>query len=396
MTSLALYKSNYSAPYRPANKLSKFRDNILETDDESEEAQTINHYGSLGGPVNGYLPNEFYDFDHILNDGLDSVKLQAAPKVGNPFDFPALPKKKEEIPAEDSQIENEDDAFEGESDDESAVTQTMTKLLKTEPQPAVSSVALTVKTTKPESEPFKRFVVDLDDAIFRCCFPPVVEDPEFKIPSPMLHYTSQQVTFEAHVSTVQSPHKFYFHYGDQDLFMLMNKMQKFYSQLLNDDLVMNIKSIRVGMVAGVKFDNTWHRAEVTGMADKNWYISMFLVDFGLKIRVHLSAVCYLPLMFTHDPVKALRGSIIDVSPKYDEEKWNPTTNEAFFGMVSNQKLKATIRRYRQIDDEYDIQLCVCYNKVWYSISALLVQRGQAAAKDAGDSCSFAFPLPVPV
>lgn len=348
----------------------------------------------MGGPINGAAPIELGDFANVLSDGVDATNLQEAPKVGNPFDFPALPKKEEDPPAE--QYEYPDSEYEDDFESEEEVEEPppMNKLLKTKLGPAASSSASIVEEIKAARKPVQRFEVDLDDAIFRCCFPPVVEDPNFKIPSPLIHFSPQETAFDVHVSTVQSPHKFYFHYGDQDLFMLMNKMEKFYSQLSNGDLVMSVKSIRVGLVVAAKFDNTWHRAEVTTKPDAGGYVPLFLLDFGSKIQVHISSVCYLPIMFTYDPVKALRGAIIDIRPKYNADKWNPVVNESFFGMVSNQKLKATIRRYRKDDNEYDVQLCVCYNMVWHNIGQLLVQRGFAAVKEVVDTCAFGLPLPI--
>lgn len=400
MTSLPFYKPNYKAPVRPADQLVKFKDNIAGSDDEADNAQSVTHFGSLGGPINGVISQiELNGFAHVLSDGANAVTPKEAPKPSNPFDFPALPPTENDRPAEESEepeseYEDHRDFEEDESDEEPEFAQAMSKFPTAGSQPSTSTSSLVVEEIKAAPKPVPRFEVDLDDAIFRCCFPPVVEDPNFKISSPMIYFSSKQTSFEVHVSTVQSPHKFYFHYGDQDLFMLMNKMEKFYSQLSSDDLVIGVKSIRIGLVVAVKFDNTWQRAEVIAKPDVRGDVLLFLVDFGNKIRVQISTIRYLPVMFTFDPVKALRGAIIDIRPNYNTDKWHPSVNEKFFDMVSNQKLKATIRRYRQADNEYDVQLCVCYNKIWYNIGALLVQYGHAKVKEVGDNCVFGMPLPV--
>lgn len=389
LTTLPFYKSNYKAPVRPADQLVKFKDNV---DDEPENFQSLKHIGSLGGPVSEAPP--LAGFAQVLGDGVEASNTKEAPKVGNPFDFPALPKKEEDAP-EPEETKSEYEYYESdfESDEEPEATPAMNNLLRSKSQPAFFSSTSMVEEMKAA---VPRFEVDLDDAIFRCCFPPVIEDPDFKIPFPQMYFSSEQATFEVHVSTVQSPHKFYFHYGDQELFMLCNRMENFYSQLSSDDLVMGVKSIRVGLVVAVKFDNTWHRAEVTKNPDEIGDVLLFLLDFGHKIRVPVSALRYLPLMFAFDPVKALRGAIIDIRPKYNADKWNSTVNEAFFDMVKNQKLKATIRRHRSADNEYDVQLCVCYNMIWFNIGFLLVQRGFAAVKEVAENCVFGLPLPVPV
>lgn len=399
MTSLPFYKPNYKAAVRPADQLVKFKDNIAGSDDEADNAQSVTHFGSLGGPINGVIPQiELNGFAQVLSDGANAVTPKEAPNPGNPFEFPALSNTENDRPtaeSEDPESEYEDyPDFEDEIDEEPEAAQAMTKLLTAGSQPATSTSSLATEEVKAAPKPVPRFEVDLDDAIFRCCFPPVVEDPNFKIASPMVYFSSKQASFEVHVSTVQSPHKFYFHYGDQDLFMLMNKMEKFYSQLSSDDLVIGVKSIHAGLVVAVKFDDTWHRAEVTAKPDIRGDVPLFLVDFGYKSRVHISAVRYLPVMFTFDPVKALRGAIIDIRPNNNTDKWHPTVNGAFFDMVNKQKLKATIRRYRQADNEYDVQLCVCYNMIWYNIGFLLVQYGHAKVKEVGEHCVFGIPLPV--
>lgn len=363
LTSLPHYKPNYALPYRPAEQLSGF-------------CQTETSHSQIDDAELQYIYSEVVGQKETDEEPQPREPVQP-PSVQNPFDFPSLPTKGQQVT---HPVEEENDSDEAEA----AAYQYYS-------EPTVTEIEEQFKQMEmKEEEHLER--IDLDDPIFRNNYPDVIEDPSFTIPSPKIKTLSNKLHFEVHLTVVYSPSQFWFQYGDESLYVLMNSLYEFYSKLPRGDLVISAQNLKPGLMVAAQINDSWHRAQVIYEPNEDDEVRLFFVDFGTHDLIHICNVRYLLKRFSNAPLKALRGSMVGACPKYNEDEWNISARKEFYDMVSDQKLYATIRFHREDDDVYDLELTSQINSLY--VADIMIHQGLADHEEVIESFPFAIPLSI--
>ena len=369
--------------YRPVDQLKNFQ--IEDEDDDSETgnihalAPTVRYCGTGASPV----------FEEIEYDEIQcleaktvpwscTIEQKSPPCVLDQSAFPSLGNQK----AENGIAKDEpEETTEITLQTQSSVTELSEEIRKMFSQPAPKICQLSI--------------FDLDDEIFRALLPDVVDDPSYKVPMPKIHMLIQKVLFEVKLVLIASPHEFYFQYGFPCLNLLMVRIKEFYD-VSSHDLVMSPLTMKLGLIVVAQIDGIWYRAEINKEPKReNGMLKVFLLDYGTFERVHYANIRYIIKKFARDPVKALRGYLIGIKPKYNEINWNYQSKSSFFDAVANKLLYASIRFYRKDNDVYEIELTDKINTTYFDVAKLVIQRGLADHQELFENYPYALPLAIP-
>lgn len=380
LTTLPFYQPKYPLAYRSEAQLTKFKKASQATHDEplsSEEESYV--YDRTFAEVTAAEPK-----------GKKAPEASAPLSVKNPFDFPSLPAQNEGT-EEHSDHDPEDHAEYSSEEEEEEIGGLGQSSVEAAEEVLEQMKNLTLKKSCSAHTLFYP-KLDLDDPIFRLEFPPVVTDPNFKIPSPKLKVLAEKVVFEVNLTLIHSPAQFWFQYGDASLYFLMNRLKAFYSNLTDDDLYMSRATMQPGLVVAAKVMTSWHRVQVVNEPDSSGQVNLFFLDFGTYDLVHFSNIRYLLKTFAETPVKALRGQLVGVFPALSQGKWNYSACKAFFELVAQKKLFACIRSSSDDCEVCKLELTDKINSEM-RICQALIRLGLAVASNAHETFPYAIPLP---
>lgn len=273
------------------------------------------------------------------------VESKDPPKVHNPFDFPMLPSQEDEQHEKDEHQSEEENGYECEGSD---------------PEMESLGVSLGKMIVGTGSVPRVR---RLDSPIFRIDYPDVIQDCSFKIPKLKLKTFDYRLMFEMRMVVVFSPSQFYFQHDEQTIGALMTELNKLYSIIPKDNLIIDVFNMKPGLIVAAKMFHSWYRAQVITEHDEDDNLTVLLVDFGTQIVVNVSNIRYLLKVFTVEPSNALRGSLFGVCPKDEADEWDQFVRQQFFARVANKKLFATIKSYFEEDDVYELEVNETVNGV---------------------------------
>lgn len=338
----------------------------------------------------------------------DEVKTskKAPPSVMNPFDFPSLKTKGPTATQEDNATFEapvysngfntcfgEDHPEEEENVDLAAAEKQNSFEFTEQILAALEDRFNQFTMAEPETPKVINSDTVLDDPLFRFSYPDIIVDPNFVFKNPKVKSLASKLTFTVYLTNIFSPSQFYFQYGEESLFVLMNYLYEFYSQLPPGDLVVSVKSIKPGLTVAAKISESWLRAQVVDVPDVYGDMKLFFVDFGVCSSTKVSNIRYLLQRFANTPKKALRGSMVGAAPQKAHDNWPVLSRQAFIGLVDNKKLCATIRFYREVDDVFELELSGRVNSP-ISIAEMLVSGGFAEAKNIGESFPYAILMPI--
>lgn len=341
----------------------------------------------------------------VTNDFVTSKK--APPSVMNPFDFPSLKTKGPMATQEDNiaafeapvytngfnTFFGEEDHIEDDENVELATAKKQHSEFSEQILAALEERFNQFAMTDPETPKLINTDTELDNPIFRFNYPDIITDPNFVFKNPMVKTLTSKLTFTVYLTNIFSPSQFYFQYGDESLFVLMNYLYDFYSQLPPGDLVVSVESIKPGLTVVAKMSESWLRAQVVDVPDSNGDTKLFFVDFGVVNSTNVSNLRYLLQRFTCTPKKALRGSMVGVAPQKAQDNWSILSRQAFVELVDNKKLCATIRFYREEDDVYELELSSRVNSP-ILIAEMFASGGFAEIKNIEENSPYAIPLPI--
>lgn len=222
--------------------------------------------------------------------------------------------------------------------------------------------------------------------------PEVISDSSFVIRNPKIKRLFRKLMFEVHFTEIDSPSHFWFQYAEASLDLLMNNMQDYYSTLAEDELYVNVKQMKVGLVVAAKVFDVWHRAKVAVEPNANGDALLFCVDFGTIAMVHVSNIRYLLKRFGEEPAKALRGSMVGVCPKEPENGWSYDALKAFTNLTNENKIFASIRFHRATENIFELDM---NDQIRSNVNIVeaLIDQGFAQPEEIKQSLPYAIFLP---
>lgn len=398
-------KTNFNTVYRPAAQLKGFEiQDDEETSNGKRHALAPSVYYTGASPIFEYHEDiamkqyadviSYQGKDDKSYQGIEDKSKAAAPSVSNPFDFPSLSKGNSskvlaEFEYHDEQEDQRDsEAFEHKEKKKEFIN--MAKLLENAPLQQQQQICEPRRSPK-RLENLPPDANRLDNPIFRVNYPDVVTDPSAAIPKPMLFTLKKKVVFEVSLSNVYSPWQFWCQCTDRSLDSLTNRLNLFYGEIPPYDLVIGKRNMNQGLVVAAKVFGIWQRAQIAEAPKSNEAVFVFLVDVGIRVLIPTNDVRYLLKSFAKEPVKAIRGMLAGVRPKYGHD-WTESIRMFFFKIVAEKKLHASIRFHHEDEDVHELELSQYVSSSSDDIATLLTSF-DLADRDSHNSESYFIPVP---
>lgn len=183
-----------------------------------------------------------------------------------------------------------------------------------------------------------------------------------KVPRVNYHSEFQMCPMQIYVTKIYSPFKFWFVHVDdaKKLKTLTDSMEEFYSAIINDrddPYKVTFPQAIEGRPCAALVNCSWYRAVVI-QAINQFKVTVKFFDYGTIATIPMANIRYLLQEFLSVEYLIMRGRLALVAPK--ETYW-PSDPEkgvakAFYDLVDDKQIKATMYAYEKDDEIYHLVL----------------------------------------
>ncbi|RZC39475.1 uncharacterized protein BDFB_011154, partial [Asbolus verrucosus] len=189
--------------------------------------------------------------------------------------------------------------------------------------------------------------------------------PGDKIPHYAISSTYKKGEYlDVSIGEIYDLSKFWIYDTFGELKPLMNDLQIFFHNQHNKYLIPELL-LEEGLYCTCLYAGEFHRA-------------VLFVDYGTVGNVQSNKIWYLPKQFAKVPCQAIRASLSNIYPAYENQPWNIAALNRFQELITNTPLVAEIVRIIKEDNILEVYLADINNEdnIFY-INDVLVKEGHA-------------------
>lgn len=181
-----------------------------------------------------------------------------------------------------------------------------------------------------------------------------------KLPRVNYHSEFQMCPMQIFVTKIHSPFKFWFVHVDDatKLKTLTDSMQEFYSENESDDpYKVTFPQAIEGRPCAALYNYSWYRAVVI-QAINEFKVTVMFFDYGTIATIPMADIRYLLQEFLSVKYLIMRGRLALVAPKETYWPSDPEkgVTKAFYDLVDDKQIKATMYAYEKDDEIYHLVL----------------------------------------